>query len=314
MENGNALQLSYKLKLVNRETEIGKHEVPTNEQAELTYYATDNPTPGHQVFPIPQVSYTVEDDTPAPPVKPSRPVQPALNTDDHYAYIIGYDDGTVRPNSNISRAEVATIFFRLLDDDTRAYYWSSTNDYSDVSSDAWYNNAVSTMSNAGILTGYNDGTFRPDANITRAEFAAIAARFLSEVYTGSDYFTDTDGHWAEEYINRAADAGWINGYNDGSFRPDQAITRAEAMTLVNAVLERKPHEDHLLDDMVTWPDNPKTAWYYEEIQEATNSHDYTWSKAGDYELWQSLLENRDWNKLEKIWSDAYSAPGGEVMD
>ncbi len=314
VENGNALQLSYKLKLVNRETEIGKHEVPTNEQAELTYYATDNPTPGHQVFPIPQVSYTVEDDTPAPPVKPSRPVQPALNTDDHYAYIIGYDDGTVRPNSNISRAEVATIFFRLLDDDTRAYYWSSTNDYSDVSSDAWYNNAVSTMSNAGILTGYNDGTFRPDANITRAEFAAIAARFLSEVYTGSDYFTDTDGHWAEEYINRAADAGWINGYNDGSFRPDQAITRAEAMTLVNAVLERKPHEDHLLDDMVTWPDNPKTAWYYEEIQEATNSHDYTWSKAGDYELWQSLLENRDWNKLEKIWSDAYSAPGGEVMD
>lgn len=170
------------------------------------------------------------------------------------------------------------------------------------------------MSNAGILTGYNDGTFRPDANITRAEFAAIAARFLSEVYTGSDYFTDTDGHWAEEYINRAADAGWINGYNDGSFRPDQAITRAEAMTLVNAVLERKPHEDHLLDDMVTWPDNPKTAWYYEEIQEATNSHDYTWSKAGDYEIWQSLLENRDWNKLEKIWSDAYSAPGGEVMD
>ena len=236
-----------------------------------------------------------------------------LNTKDHYAYIVGYNDGTVKPNNNITRAEVATIFFRLLTDDARAYYWSTDSGFSDVKPGDWYNNAVSTMVNAGILNGYSDGTFKPNANITRAEFATIAARFLSNSYSLNDRFYDTEGHWAEPYINRAAEVGWINGYSDGSFKPDQAITRAEAVTLVNAVLGREPHEDHLLNNMVTWPDNPKSAWYYEDIQEATNSHDYVWASGNAYEIWTELLENRDWAKLEKEWSNAYSAPGGNVM-
>ena len=236
-----------------------------------------------------------------------------LNTKDHYAYIVGYNDGTVKPNNNITRAEVATIFFRLLTDDARAYYWSTDSGFSDVKPGDWYNNAVATMVNAGILTGYSDGTFKPNANITRAEFATIAARFLSNSYSLNDRFYDTEGHWAEPYINRAAEVGWINGYSDGSFKPDKAITRAEAVTLVNAVLGREPHEDHLLNNMVTWPDNPKSAWFYEDIQEATNSHDYVWASGNAYEIWTELLENRNWAKLEKEWSTAYSAPGGDVM-
>ena len=236
-----------------------------------------------------------------------------LNTTDHYAYIVGYEDGEVKPNNNITRAEVATIFFRLLTDDARAYYWSTDSGFSDVKPGDWYNNAVSTMVNAGILNGYSDGTFKPNANITRAEFATIAARFLSNSYSLNDRFYDTEGHWAEPYINRAAEVGWINGYSDGSFKPDKAITRAEAVTLVNAVLGREPHEDHLLSNMIRWPDNPKSAWYYEAIQEATNSHDYDWASNHAYEIWTELLENRQWSKLEKEWSDAYSAPGGNVM-
>ena len=215
-----------------------------------------------------------------------------LNTTDHYAYIVGYEDGEVKPNNNITRAEVATIFFRLLTDDARAYYWSTDSGFSDVKPGDWYNNAVATMVNAGILNGYSDGTFKPNANITRAEFATIAARFLSNPYSTEDRFYDTEGHWAEVYINRAAEIGWISGYPDGSFRPDRVITRAEAVTLVNAVLGRAPHADYMLDDMITWPDNPESAWYYEAIQEATNSHDYRWNSGKSYEIWTKLLENR----------------------
>ena len=211
-----------------------------------------------------------------------------LNLDDHDAYLQGYPDGRVKPENNITRAEVATIFFRLLTDDAREYYYSTDSGFSDVKPGDWYNNAVSTMVNAGVITGYNDGTFRPNDPITRAEFATIAARFLSDPYSLQDQFYDTEGHWAEVYINRAAEVGWINGYNDGSFRPNKAITRAEAVTLVNNVLGREPHADYMLDDMITWPDNPKSAWYYEDIQEATNSHDYRWSSGKRYEIWTSL--------------------------
>lgn len=248
------------------------------------------------------------------PSKPSKPVEkPALEKGDHFAYMVGYDDGTIRPNANITRAEVATIFFRLLTDDSREKYWSDQNPYSDISAGAWYNNAVSTMTRAGVLTGYDDGTFRPNANITRAEFAAIAARFLSDGYTGPDRFSDISGHWAAEYINRAARAGWIGGYGDSTFRPDQPITRAEAMTLINAVLERAPHEDYLLENMIVWPDNPESAWYYEAVQEATNSHNYKWREDRDYEEWTELLESRDWAALEQQWAQAGDAAGADVM-
>ena len=248
------------------------------------------------------------------PSKPSKPVEkPALERGDHFAYMVGYDDGTIRPNANITRAEVATIFFRLLTDDSREKYWSDQNPYSDISAGAWYNNAVSTMTRAGVLTGYDDGTFRPNANITRAEFAAIAARFLSDGYTGPDRFSDISGHWAAEYINRAARAGWIGGYGDSTFRPDQPITRAEAMTLINAVLERAPHEDYLLENMIVWPDNPESAWYYEAVQEATNSHNYKWREDRDYEEWTELLESRDWAALEQQWAQAGDAAGADIM-
>ena len=238
--------------------------------------------------------------------------QPTLNTQDHDAYLLGYEDGTVRPEGSITRAEVATIFFRLLTDESRDKFWSQTNDYTDVPADAWYNNAVSTLSNAGILDGYEDGTFRPDGNITRAEFATITARFLEASYDGGNRFPDIDGHWAAEYINEAANAGIVDGYEDGTFRPQQNITRAEAVTMVNRTVDRHPDADYLLDNMVTWPDNPESAWYYAQIQEATNAHAYTMhtdQEDAPYEIWTELLPNRDWSALEQAWSDAHA--GGE---
>ena len=244
-------------------------------------------------------------------------VPPDLNKEDHFAYIVGYPDGNVKPQGNITRAEVATIFFRMLTDESRAEIWSQTNSYSDVTPDKWFNNAISTLSNGGILSGYEDGTFQPNKKITRAEFATMAVRFFSASYDGEDLFPDIDKHWAQEYINTAASQGIINGYEDGTFRPDQPITRAEAMTIVNRVLERHPDKDHLLDSMVQWPDNMDTAkWYYADVQEATNSHDYdekTNTDGEKYEVWTKLLDVRDWAALEKEWSNANSAPGGEVV-
>ena len=254
---------------------------------------------------------------PDPTPDPDPGDKPELNTEDHYAYIVGYEDGSVQPEGDITRAEVATIFFRLLTDESRDAFWSQTNDYTDVPADAWYNNAVSTLSNAGILDGYEDGTFKPDGNITRAEFATIAVRFFEATYDGEDLFSDIAGHWAQDYINEAANAGIVDGYPDGTFRPQQYITRAEAVTMVNRTIERHPDADHLLDDMITWPDNPETAWYYEQIQEATNSHEYTMNtddEQNSYEIWTNLLPNRDWSELEKEWSDANDGAGsGEVV-
>ncbi len=247
------------------------------------------------------------------PNTPIIPMLPTLNTEDHVAYIIGYADDTVRPENNITRAEVATIFFRLLTDSSREFYWTQKNDYSDVNRGDWFNNAVSTLSNAGIITGYPDGTFRPNAPITRAEFAAIAARFSDVAYSGKNTFSDVpDTHWAARFITLAEHLGWVAGYPDGTFRPDKAITRAEAMTLINRVLERAVDEKHMLPNMVTWIDNKPGTWYYEAVQEATNSHEYTRltsvvSKLDFfYENWTRILPVPDWAALEKTWSDASS--------
>ena len=254
---------------------------------------------------------------PDPTPDPDPGDKPELNTEDHYAYIVGYEDGSVQPEGDITRAEVATIFFRLLTDESRDAFWSQTNDYTDVPADAWYNNAVSTLSNAGVIDGYEDGTFKPDGNITRAEFATIAVRFFEATYDGGDLFSDIAGHWAQDYINEAANAGIVDGYPDGTFQPQQLITRAEAMTMVNRTIDRHPDADHLLDDMIVWPDNPETAWYYEQVQEATNSHAYTMNTDDEqnlYEIWTELLPNRDWSELEKAWSDANDGAGsGEVV-
>ena len=223
-----------------------------------------------------------------------------LNTDDHYAYIIGYPDGTVQPNGEITRAEVATIFFRLLKDDVREKYFTKTNDFSDVSRDDWFNNPVSTMAELGIVKGYPDGTFRPNEPITRAEFAAIAARFDESSRYGETRFTDVAGHWAIREIAKAYNNGWIKGYPDNTFRPNRNITRAEAMTLINRVLNRAPEtEKDLLSNMNKWSDNMDVdAWYYLAVQEATNSHDYR-RKSSSYEHWIRMLEDPNWAKYER---------------
>lgn len=247
---------------------------------------------------------------------------PALNRRDHYAYIIGYPDGDVHPQGNITRAEVATIFFRLLRDPVRTQYWSQTNGYSDVAFNKWYNNAISTLSNMGIICGYPDGTFRPDAPITRAELTKISAGFFSDPRVAATYdgrFSDVHGaEWYISYLMTALEEGLIEGYPDGSFRPNRPITRAETCTIVNRTLGRKPEKDHLLpeSDMINWPDNiNRNIWYYAQMQEATNSHDYRWTSVYSEvcEQWTAKLIERDWAALERTWSHANSAPGGEVM-
>lgn len=226
-----------------------------------------------------------------------------LNTDDHFAYIIGYPDGTVQPNGQITRAEATTIFFRLLTEESRSANLTKTNGYTDVAFDAWYNTAVSTMTKAGIVDGYPDGTFRPDAPITRAEMAKIISLF-AKLDKSESRFSDIAGHWAEAYIRLAAGNGWIAGYPDGTFGPQRNITRAETATMINRVLDRVPSEEsHLLSRgvMQIWPDANPGDWFYLAMQEATNSHDYErnakWAAAD--EQWTALRETRDWKALEQ---------------
>lgn len=223
-----------------------------------------------------------------------------LNKTDHFAYVIGYPDGTVHPNGQITRAEVATIFFRLLRDEVRDGAFTTSNSYSDVAYGKWYNNPISTMSALGIITGYPDGTFKPNKPITRAEFAAIAARFDETQSGKSATFSDVIGHWAAKEIGIAYYNDWIKGYPDGTFKPDQNITRAEAMTMINRVLERKPESPaDLLTNMNKWTDNMDTSkWYYLDVQEATNSHAYT-RKTFNYELWRQMLPDPDWSRYER---------------
>ena len=238
-------------------------------------------------------------------VIPDIPVTPEytpnwLNTTDHFGYIIGYEDGTIKPDASITRAEVATIFFRLLTDEARDKFWTETNSYSDVAETAWYNNAVSTLSRMGILGGYEDGSFRPNDSITRAEFAKIAVSFFEyEDISAENIFTDVAaGSWYENFVAVAAKLGLIEGYAGNVYRPNESITRAEACTIINRTLGRAPDADHLLpeSEMNTWPDNRPGVWYYAQLQEATNSHEYKWS--GDIEHWTAKLPERDWDALQ----------------
>ena len=221
-----------------------------------------------------------------------------LNGDDHYAYVVGYSDGTVRPNANISRAEVATIFFRLLKKEVRDGNLTTENIFADVTNGQWHNKAISTMAKLGIVKGRRADRLDPDASITRAEFAAICARFNTKPVENSSSFSDISGHWAENEIERAAAFGWISGYPDGTFHPDARITRAEAMTMINRVLCRMPQsESDLLDSMVTWPDNKPSDWHYLAVQEATNSHDF--NRQGEVgESWTKLTSVPDWKQYQ----------------
>lgn len=241
--------------------------------------------------------------TPSTPAKPDEtkptlaPIPEMLNGEDHYAYLLGYEDGTVRPNGSISRAEVATVLFRLLKDDVRMQNLTKDNAYSDVSDTAWYAAAVSTLSKMGVISGYPDGTFRPNAPITRAEFAAMIARFDETAKSADTPFTDISGHWAENAIGKAYGNGWIKGSSKTVFCPESNLTRAETATLLNRVLHRLPEkESDLLANQIVWPDNPETFWGYLAIQEATNSHEYERKADGVHETQTAKRENRDWSK------------------
>ena len=324
------VQLTYTVKLTTPETTPGMYGVEdlngektlsdveakkalfTNAYAVLNAKNSAGAPVKAQEFPKPSVSYTVKSFVDASG-SPAIIAAACLNTKDHYSYLIGYSDGTVRPNGRITRAEVATIFFRLLTDDARQRNWSSENNFSDVSADKWYNNAVSTLCHMGVLGGYSDGTFRPNAPITRAEFAKIAVSFSqangSAVYS---YFTDvktTD--WFAPYVTTAKDSGLIEGYSDGSFKPENRITRAEACAIVNRVLGRKPSKSHMkISGRIDWPDCTTADWFYEAIMEATNSHTYQMGKR--VETWNDKLPQRDWAALENNWASAYTGKGGEV--
>lgn len=241
--------------------------------------------------------------TPSTPAKPDEtkptlaPIPEMLNGEDHYAYLLGYEDGTVRPNGSISRAEVATVLFRLLKDDVRTQNLTKDNAYSDVPDTAWYSTAVSTLSKMGVISGYPDGTFRPNAPITRAEFAAMIARFDETAKSADTPFTDISGHWAENAIGKAYGNGWVEGSSKTVFCPESNLTRAETATLLNRVLHRLPEkESDLLANQIAWPDNPETFWGYLTIQEATNSHEYERKADGVHETQTVKRENRDWSK------------------
>ena len=335
------VSLTYQVKLTNAQTSSGtygtydkngsqnKDSLYTNKSATLYPVDSDGVCGIPENFQKPTVSYTVSGGNSGG--NNGGNSKPSLNTKDHYGYIIGYPvdyytgqpttDQTkkpVRPEGKITRAEVATIYFRMLTDESRTKFWSQNSGYSDVKTGDWFNNAVSTLSNAGIIAGYEDGSFRPNGYITRAEFATIAARFFDVTYNGKDLFPDISGHWAKDYINQAANKGFVNGYEDGTFKPDRNITRAEAVTLVNRTLDRHPDKNHFTKDMLVWPDNmDQTKWYYADMQEATNSHTYQMKENSDktkYENWTKTLPIRNWEALEKAWSNANSSQGnGNVV-
>lgn len=264
---------------------------------------TEKPTPTPEESPTPTPEIPEDLATTVEPQLQGTSSGAKLNYVDHYAYIIGYDneDGTevVRPENPITRAEVATIFYRLLTEESRQQFRTQENEFTDVNEGDWFNNNVSTVAAAGIVNGYDDGSFAPNNKITRAEFAAIASRFTSLIHEGENLFNDTEGHWAEDAINNAAITGWINGYDDGSFDPEAEITRAEAITLINRMLYRYIREENMHDDMIDWADNTADKWYYEAVQEATNSHDYDRKDIGYYETHTAIEAPYDWESHEK---------------
>ena len=222
-----------------------------------------------------------------------------LGTDDHIAYVYGYPDGTVRPNGTITRAEVTTIFYRLLTSARRDEIFTSENSFRDVNSSMWYNKATSSMAAGGYIQGYADGTFGANKPITRAEFVCLAARFATKT-TGFASYTDVDnGHWAARSIAICASNGWVQGYEDGTFRPDQPITRAEAMTIINRMLGRGVSKGYVCKGAVRYTDNDPGSWYYYEILEATNDHEYR--NARPFEQWirATILRSYDMDKYER---------------
>ena len=316
----NTVQLKYTLKLTNPKSEAGTNGVNdlngdgkedttgkvydpaealyTNESAYLFPKDSTNHDGEKQEFPKPSVAV---DENAIPdyllPILNLKKAAPKLNTRDHFAYVQGYPDGTVKPAGSITRAEVAAILFRLMDADSRSLYYSTASGFRDVDSTKWYNTYVATLNNAGVITDSRTGYFRPNDAITRAELAAMLAQF-AEKKSAAIYFSDVSaGYWAANAIALTANLGWINGYPDGTFGPDKTVTRAELMAMVNRATGRAPKSTSaLLSGMKTWKDNADTArWYYLDVQEATNSHTYTGAPT---ETWTSLTATPDWSQYE----------------
>lgn len=280
--------------------------------ADAAHSTTTFTMPGHDVT----LTATWQKKPTPPPVDPKDDGTPHdLNTEDHFSYVVGYpvdhrtglatddvDLWPVRPEAGITRAEVATIFYRLLKEDVRDRVTSDVNDFSDVTSGDWFNVTVSSLAQMGVIAGYEDGSFRPNAPITRAEFAAIATRFFAErgVTYNEGLFADITGdEWFADVVAAAADRGLLGGYPDGTVRPNATITRAESCAVVNRTLDRRPDAKHLLPvgEMRVWPDNPADGWYYADMQEATNGHEYRWLTIGKNKIedWTAILPDNTWN-------------------
>lgn len=309
------VQLTYAVKLSNPKTSRGTYGqfdadgsrnyagLYTNSRATLYPVDSEGLAGVPENFRKPTVSYTIKGGGGGHHVNP-----PDLETRQHFGYIIGREDGLVHPEAEITRAEATTIFFRLLKEESRKANWGDQAPFRDVTPADWYNHAAATLHKLGVVSGYPDGSFAPDAPITRAEFVKLATGFFQYQYTGTEqFFNDISDSWAADAIRAAASMGLIDGYPDGSFRPDAPISRAEAVAIVNRTLGRTPEGSKLATrtDMIVWPDNKDTsAWYYADIQEATNSHDYTRADQQSREAWTGMQKMRDWAALEREWADS----------
>lgn len=297
VSNFSRVQLSYQLRLRDDARTSTDGYFYTNVSATLTPKDSGGKTGINQTFDRPRVTFGLGDADYLLPILNLKKAAPKLNTRDHFAYVQGYPDGTVKPAGSITRAEVAAILFRLMDADSRSLYYSTASGFRDVDSTKWYNTYVATLNNAGVITDSRTGYFRPNDAITRAELAAMLAQF-AEKKSAAIYFSDVSaGYWAANAIALTANLGWINGYPDGTFGPDKTVTRAELMAMVNRATGRAPESTSaLLSGMKTWKDNADTArWYYLDVQEATNSHTYTGAPT---ETWTSLTATPDWSQYE----------------
>ena len=296
VSNFSRVQLSYQLRLRDDARTSKDNYFYTNFSATLTPKDSKERIGGDRTFDRPRVTFGADADYLLPILSLNK-ATPKLNTRDHFAYVQGYPDGTVKPAGSITRAEVAAILFRLMDADSRSLYYSTASGFRDVDSTKWYNTYVATLNNAGVITDSRTGYFRPNDAITRAELAAMLAQF-AEKKSAAIYFSDVSaGYWAANAIALTANLGWINGYPDGTFGPDKTVTRAELMAMVNRATGRAPESTSaLLSGMKTWKDNADTArWYYLDVQEATNSHTYTGAPT---ETWTSLTATPDWSQYE----------------
>lgn len=297
VSNFSRVQLSYQLRLRDDARTSTDGYFYTNVSATLTPKDSGGKTGINQTFDRPRVTFGLGDADYLLPILNLKKATPKLNTRDHFAYVQGYPDGTVKPAGSITRAEVAAILFRLMDADSRSLYYSTASGFRDVDSTKWYNTYVATLNNAGVITDSRTGYFRPNDAITRAELAAMLAQF-AEKKSAAIYFSDISaGYWAANAIALTANLGWINGYPDGTFGPDKTVTRAELMAMVNRATGRAPKSTSaLLSGMKTWKDNADTArWYYLDVQEATNSHTYLGAPT---ETWTSLTATPDWSQYE----------------